>query len=215
MILSPILMLPFMAWMISATMKREAEATGLGVLLVMPAYFVGWMTSSFTLAEAKEKRVLESLLITPLRSWEYVAVEAGLGSVLSLVAGGLVVLIVGRVPERIGLLLFGYLLLTLFSVAGGTLIGLLVPDTRTLGSAGTPVLLLLMFGTTMPWELFPPAVWDAQVFLPTRPAMELLRAGYLGVEAPILQNILVMVGYTALVAYFCIYRLRRLAFSPR
>jgi len=217
MILSPALIVPVMAWVMTAMVNGEPEgmAVAAPVLLVMPAYFLGWMTPAFSLAEAKEKRSLEAMLITPLRSWEYIGVQAGVSVVLSLAAGAVVTLIMGQPPASPVLFSLAYLLLTLFTVAGGLIMGLLLPDSRSLGSAGTPVMLALIFSTTLPWALFLPVVWEVQAFLPTRPAVELLMAGYAGQEAPILKDSLIMLAYTALLVYFCVRRLRRLAFAPR
>jgi ABC-2 type transport system permease protein len=186
-----------------------------GMLLLMAAYFVGWQVPAATLAEEKEKRLLEALFLTPIRPWQLVLVKFGLGVGLNLLFGIGMVLILGRMPSSPGLLLVGYLVVSLFTVAGGTLLGLLIKDMRSLGAGGTPILLALMFASTLPWEQFQPQVWAMQVYLPTRPAIELLRAGYLGEPLPIGRDLLVMLAYTGLVLLISTRLVRRLAFAPR
>lgn len=200
-------------WMMTLVMPDEAFEFAAGMLLLMTTYFVGWNIPAHAMAEEKEKRVLEALFLTPVRPWHVVAVRAILAVAICLVFGAGMLLILGQMPAHFGLLLLGYLLVTLFTVAGGTLMGLVVKDMRSLGTMGTPVLLLLIFASTLPWEQFHPAIWEAQRFLPTRPAMELLQAGYLGKEVPVLQDGLVMLAYIGLLLLVCTRLIRRLAFA--
>lgn len=205
-------LVPIMSWMMTKVMPQSAEPILINILLVMAAYFVGWNLPAHTLAEEKEKRVLEAIFLTPIRPWQVVLVKGGLGILATLLMGLVVILILGLAPAHPWLLFAGYTVLTLFTVAGGTLIGLLVKDMRTLGTAGTPILLLLIFATVLPWELVQPTFWAAQTYLPTRPVVELLRTAYLGGETPVLQHLLVMLGHTALLVVLCVRQVRRLSF---
>lgn len=185
------------------------------LLFIMAPYFVSWSLTAQTLAEEKEKRQLEALFLTPVRPWQVVLVKSGLGTAVSLVFGLLIPLIMSRAPAR-PLLWFGaYLALTLFAVGFGTLMGLLFQDMRTLAVGGTPILLLVMFSSTMSWVMAKPGIWDVQVWLPTRPSVELLQAGYFGDGAPVLRHFLVMAGYIALLWLANARLVRRLSFAGR
>lgn len=207
--------LPVMGLIMRWTMPESVQPILLTMLLLMAAYFVGWNLPSFTLAEEKEKRQLEALFLTPVRPWQVVLVKGALGVAATAAVGGLVLLIFGQMPARPLLWLFSYLLLALFTVAGGTLVGLLVRDMRTMAIGGTPVQLLLLFASTLPWALAEPGVWAAQAWMPTRPAVELLQAGLFGDEAPVLRHALVMLAYTGLLWVASARLIRRLSFLGR
>lgn len=194
---------------------KEASGIVAGVMLVMPAYFVGWNIPAMTLAEEKEKRVLQGLLTTPLQLGQVLAVKGILSLALSLFFTWVVVLISGDRPANPAVLLLGSLLLTLFTIGCGTLVGLLVKDLKQVATLGTPVVLVLIFASTLPWEQFRPEVWAAQGFLPTRPAAELLRAGMYGIAGPTLQNCLVMLLYSGLVLALVAWRARRMSQTSR
>ena len=204
--------LPVMGLIMRWTMPESVQPILLTMLLLMAAYFVGWNLPSFTLAEEKEKRQLEALFLTPVRPWQVVLVKGGLGIVGSLAFGLLMFPILGTVPQRPLLWLLSYTVLTLFTVGVGTLVGLLVKDTRTLGVGGTPVVLLLIFATTLPWALMQPGVWSVQAWLPTRPAVELIAAGITGEAVPVARNLLVMLGYVTLLWLLNARLIRRLSF---
>lgn len=208
-------LLPAIGFAMKASMP-EGTHTFLAVMMsVMSAYFVGWNLPAHTLAEEKEKRQLAALFLTPIRPWQAVLVKGLLALLLSAVFGLFSMLIVGRLPAHPQLWLVSYLVLSLFTIAGGTLIGLLVKDMRTLGAGGTPVLLLLIFATTLPWGTVQPTFWAVQAWLPTRPAVELLQTSIVGQEAPIVRNLIVMLGYTALLWAVNVRLIRRMAFAEQ
>jgi len=203
---------PIMGAVMKAAMPASVRTLLSTTLFVMSAYFVGWNIPAFTLAEEKEKRQLEALFLTPVRPWQVVLVKGGLGIVGSLAFGLLMFPILGTVPQRPLLWLLSYTVLTPFTVGVGTLVGLLVKDTRTLGVGGTPVVLLLIFATTLPWALMQPGVWSVQAWLPTRPAVELIAAGITGEAVPVARNLLVMLGYVTLLWLLNARLIRRLSF---
>lgn len=218
MIRNPMLLLffacvPVMGAVMKAAMPASTNKLLSTTLFVMSAYFVGWNIPSFTLAEEKEKRQLEALFLTPVRPWQVVLVKGGLGIAGSLAFGLLMFPILGTSPQRPLLWLVSYTLLTLFTVGIGTLAGLLVKDTRTLGAGGTPVVLLLIFATTLPWSLMQPGIWAAQAWLPTRPAVELIAAGITGEAVPVARNLLVMLAYVTLLWLVNARLIRRLSFA--
>ena len=205
-------LLPAMGIMMRLVMPESARPLLVVMLSVMAPYFVGWNVAGITLAEEKEKRQLEALFLTPVRPWQVVLVKGGLGIVGSLAFGLLMFPRLGTVPQRPLLWLLSYTVLTLFTVGVGTLVGLLVKDTRTLGVGGTPVVLLLIFATTLPWALMQPGVWSVQAWLPTRPAVELIAAGITGEAVPVARNLLVMLGYVTLLWLLNARLIRRLSF---
>lgn len=202
------------ALMMRFAMPEEAVPILATVLIAMPPYFVAWQIPAMTLADEQEKRALQALVVTPLGLGKLLTVKALLGVTISLVFSVLVVAILGQ-PVNPALFFLGTLLLSLFTVSCGTLVGLLVKDVKQLGTFGTPVLLALMFASTLPWQQFRPAVWAAQAFLPTRPSMELMLSGLFGTEVPVLQNSLVLLLYTGLVLALVAWRARRMGLAAK
>lgn len=208
-------LVPILGFAMKAAMPEDAMPILSSTLFLMSAYFVGWNLPAQTMAEGKEKRVLEALLLTPVRPWQVVLVNAALGTVASLLLGVVMLLVLGQVPTRPMLWLAGYLLAVLFTVSGGTLTGLLFKDMRSLALGGTPIMLLLIFATVLPWQIMQPGFWAVQAWLPTRPLAELIQAGYLGDDVPVLQNVLVMLGYVAALWVANARLLRRMAVAGR
>lgn len=208
-------LVPIMGFTMKAAMPEDALSILSTTLFFMSAYFVGWNLPAQSMAEWKEKRVLEALLLTPVRPWQVVLVNGALGVVGSLLLGLIMLPIMGHVPAQPVLWLVGYLLAVLFTVSGGTLVGLLFKDMRTLAIGGTPIMLLLIFASTLPWQIMQPDFWAVQAWLPTRPLAELIQAGYSGDQAPVLQHVLVMLGYTALLWVVNLRLIRRMAFQGR
>jgi ABC-2 type transport system permease protein len=187
----------------------------LSMLLVMSTYFVGWNVPQVGLAEEKEKRTLEALLLTPVRPIEIVLSRAVLAIMMTAVTGIALMLIFRQMPAQPILLAGAFLLTMLFTIATGTFVGLLSPDMRSSSYFGTPFVLLLLFSTTLPWQIFMPSVWAVQAWLPTRPVAELLRAGVTGAAVPVVRDVLVMVVYTALVIWLCTRQMRRFGGARR
>ncbi len=204
---------------VAAVMSLMASAEAFemvsGMMLVMSVYFVGYNLPSFTIAEEKEKRTLEALMLTPVRPLQIVAAKALLAVVLCLVAAGAILLIFGKAPANPGLLVLAYLLAMSWAISLGTLVGLVMPDLKSVGNVGTPFLLILLFATTLPWSLFQPTVWAVQTWLPTRPLVELIQAGYTGREVPVLQDVAVMAAYTGLLLWICARRLKQFTLGAR
>jgi len=207
--------LPVLGLIMKLAMPESVQPVMVVLLSVMAPYFIGWNVAGHTLAEEKEKRQLEALFLTPVRPWQVVLVKGALGVVGTLVLGVVVLAVAGKVPDRPLLWFLSFLLLTLFAVAGGTLLGLLVKDMRTMAIGGTPIQLLLLFASTLPWALAEPGFWEAQAWLPTRPAVDLLRAGLFGDETPVLRHALVMLAYTATLWLVNARLIRRLSLAGR
>jgi len=204
---------PIIGAVMQAAMPASVRTLLSTALFVMSAYFAGWTIPAFTLAEEKEKRQLESLFLTPVRPWQVVLVKGGFGLVGSVALGLLMFPILGASPQRPLLWLASYTVLALFAVGIGTLVGLLVKDMRSLGVGGTPVVLVFIFATTLPWALMQPGVWTAMAWLPTRPAVELIAAGITGEAVPVVRNLLVMLAYVTLLLLLNARLIRRLSFA--
>jgi ABC-2 type transport system permease protein len=203
-----------MAMMMSGS-GREMGVYTLGMMLIMSAYFVGYNVAQIGLVEDKEKRTLEALLLTPVRPIEIVLSRALLALVMTAATGLILVLIFRQIPARPAVLAGGFLLTMLFAIATGTLVGLISPDMKSTGYLGTPIVMALIFATTLPWKLFLPAVWEAQAWLPTRPAADLIEAGVSGAAVPLVRDVLLMAGYTALVIWLCTRQMRRFGAARR
>lgn len=207
--------MPMMGAVMKATMPTSAHSFLATTLFVMTAYFAGWTIPSFTLAEEKEKRQLEALFLTPVRPWQVVLVKGGIGLVGSVGLGLLMFPILGESPQHPLLWLASYTVLTLFAVGIGTLVGLLVKDMRSLGVGGTPVVLVFILASTLPWALMQPGIWAVMAWLPTRPAVELIAAGITGEAVPVARNLLVMLVYVGLLWLLNARLIRRLSFAGR
>ncbi|MBY6274717.1 ABC transporter permease [Symbiobacterium thermophilum] len=208
-------LLPAMGIMMRLVMPESARPLLVVMLSVMAPYFVGWNVAGITLAEEKEKRRLEALFLTPVRPWQVVMVKGALALAGTLVMGAVMLAVGGKVPVRPGIWFLAYLLLTLFAVGAGTLLGLLFKDMRSMSIGGTPVQILLLFATTLPWALAGPVLWEVQAWLPTRPVVDLMQAGFFGEEVPVLRHALVMLGYVAAVWLANVSLVRRLSFLVR
>lgn len=188
----------------------------MSMMLTMAVYFIGWNVPSVGLAEEKEKRTLEATLLTPVRPMEILLARAALAGIMTLAAGLVVVLIFRQMPVRPVLLAFAYVVAALFTISLGTLVGLLSPDMKSMNSLGTPVVLVLLFASTLPWKLIAPVAWTVQAWLPTRPLVELLRAGTTGESSyPLVQDALIMVFYIGLVVWACVRLMRRMGVARR
>jgi hypothetical protein len=90
-------------------------------------------------------------------------------------------------------------------------IGLYATDQKSAGVMGAPIMVVLLMGSTMPWEEIMPGFWAAQLWLPTRPLSELFTAGITGGDLPILRHALVMLPYIAVVFWLCARQIRKSA----
>lgn len=194
-----------------AVARDGSDGYLLAAVLLMTAYLVGFQIPALSLAEAKEKRTLEAVLLTPASPLEVIGAKALVGVGISLVTAGFALLILRQYPIRPGLMLLGFALALLLAVSLGILIGLVARDQKTAGEISAPVLIVLLLGSTMPWPRISPGLWEAMRWLPTRPLLELLQgAGGGHLTAP-WQPTLVMLFYAALSVFAAARIIRRQA----
>lgn len=180
--------------------------------VILTIYLVGSQFPAMSLAEEREKRTMEALLLTPVRPVDVIAARSLLTAALCLVTGVVAIAMYQKLPANLLLILLGYALGLTTAIAVGTTIGLLAPDQKTAGIAGSPVFMFLTFSTIMPWQIFAPKYWELMKWFPTRPLFEIVNAGlYGGTEIPLLQDVAVMLVYSLAAFFLCARVMRRVA----
>ncbi len=181
--------------------------------LLMTAYMVGFQIPTLSIAEDKEKRTLEAVLLTPATPVEVIGAKAIVGALISTGTGVIALLIYKVTPADPLLLVVTFGLALLLAVSLGVLIGLVAKDQKSAGVMAAPVMIVLLLFTVMPWPEFAPQIWAAMRWLPTRPVMELMLQATTGIEGdtPVWQSILVMLPYVALAAFVSVRQVRRQA----
>lgn len=180
-------------------------------LLTMTVIMVGTQLPSLSMAEEKEKRTMEAILLTPVRPLEIIAAKLVITALLCAITGGASVLVVGSSPVDPLLAVLAVLLGFLLYGAIGVIIGLLSKDQKTAGIIGAPIVMFLMFGTILPTSEVPAIVGKVMAWLPTRPLQELLLAAFSTAEFQTVRNTLVMLPYIILSYAIAVYLLRRQA----
>ena len=113
---------------------------GLLFLVVM----MGMYVPSMLIAEEKEKKTLEVLLLSPAGA-EEVLIGKGLLTYISILAVTLLlVLIVGLEGQSLLVIFFSTALIAIFSIFIGMMVGLLSPNQRSTGTIGLPIYMLLL-----------------------------------------------------------------------
>jgi len=113
---------------------------GLLFLVVM----IGMYVPSMLIAEEKEKKTLEVLLLSPAGA-EEVLIGKGLLTYISiLVVTVLLALIVGLEGQSLLIIFISTALIAIFSIFIGMMVGLLSPNQRSTGTIGLPIYMLLL-----------------------------------------------------------------------
>lgn len=113
---------------------------GMLFLVVM----IGMYVPSMLIAEEKEKKTLEVLLLSPAGP-EEVLIGKGLLTYISiLIVTLLLILIVGLEGQSFFIIFLATALISIFSIFVGMMVGLLSPDQRSTGTIGLPVYMLLL-----------------------------------------------------------------------
>lgn len=197
----------------SEVAKAEDSTYLVAICLVMAAYMVGTQFPATSLAENKEKRTLEAILLTPARPMDVIAAKVAVATLFCAVTSVLCLLIFRTAPGLPWLLLVGFLLIFLFTISIGVMIGLVAKDQKTAGVISAPIMMVLLLGTAFPWQFTLPDIWAWMKWLPTRPLMELMNAGLSGETQgiPVWQNIGIMLLYVGLTLALAVQQVRRRA----
>ncbi|MFW5984780.1 MAG: ABC transporter permease [Halanaerobiaceae bacterium] len=116
----------------------------LGFGLLFLVVMVGMYVPSMLLAEEKEKKTLQVLLLSPASPAD-VIVGKGLITFLSIVVISILLLfIVGPTAGNMLIIFVATFMVSIFSITVGMMVGLLSPDQRSTGTIGLPVYLLLL-----------------------------------------------------------------------
>lgn len=205
-----ILMAGFFSIMPDLNDKMPGMAPAL--LVLMTAFIVGWMIPSISIAEEKERRTLEALLLTPARPLEILGAKAVIAVITALICSVSIMAFYQEFPERPVLFLAVFLVALTMTISAGTFIGLVMPDARSVGAVSTNIMLLVFFTGFPVIGLALPKVWDALLWLPGRPVYELFRAAWTGHDTEIVRHTAVLLVYTALAVFAFSRQLRRQAF---
>ena len=139
-----------------------ALSFGLLFLVVM----VGMYVPSMMIAEEKEKKTIEVLLLSPATPAE-VIIGKGLLTLLSIIMVAIfLVLITGNQLQGLLTILLATVLTSIFAIFVGMIVGLLAKNQMSTGVVGMPVYLLLLIVPQVA-EMAPGAVQIMAMFLPT------------------------------------------------
>jgi len=120
----------------------EGFALGFGVLFLV--VMVGMYVPSMIIAEEKEKKTLEVLILSPAKPVE-VFIGKGLLTFLSMMAAFIVLLVIsGNYFKHFDVLLSATVITSMFSILVGMMVGLLAQNQMSTGIVGLPLYLLFM-----------------------------------------------------------------------
>lgn len=208
---APILML-FMAGLWSLTARLEPTQMFPPMILIMCTFMVGWQMIAMSMAEEREKRVLEALLLTPVRPIELIASKVIFTSIVTVLTAIASIAVWGSLPEAFGLTLAGFTLSLLFALAGGLITGTLVRDMKNVGAV-TPIWLAIVFTGFPLFEKTMPRLWAVMAYLPGRPLFSIMHAGWTGSGNWTVQDFIVISAYVAVMITITVRRLRQSAFG--
>lgn len=120
----------------------QGFALGFGLLLLV--VMVGMYVPSMMIAEEKEKKTIEVLLLSPATPAE-VFIGKGALTIILIFFTSIILIIIGGVEIKLlPVILVGTLLTSIFSVFLGMVVGILSPNQMATGVIGMPVYLLLL-----------------------------------------------------------------------
>lgn len=119
----------------------EGFALSFGLLFMV--VMIGMYVPSMIIAEEKEKKTLEVLLLSPASAVE-VFTGKGLVTFISMVITTFILLLVsGSGFEHLGVIIPATFVASIFSIFLGIVVGLLAPNQISTGLVGTPIYMLL------------------------------------------------------------------------
>lgn len=195
----------------SMASSNGAEPSPAPMVLIMCVIMVGSQLPALSMAEEKEKRTMEAILLTPVRPLEMIGAKLLVSGVICALTSLAATAILKASPVRPGMAILGVLLGVLFNGALGVTIGLLSKDQKSAGIIGTPVVMLLLFAGILPVSQVPPLVATIMKWLPTLPMNQLFEAAFSGGEFPSIRNALVALVYTILAYALSALLMRRQA----
>ena len=118
-------------------------ALSFGILFLV--VMVGMYVPSMMIAEEKEKKTLEVLLLSPANSVE-VFIGKGLLTFISIIVSFIILIAMfgGVDPDQMAVILVGGILTAVFCIQVGIIVGLLSKNQMATGVVGTPVYMALL-----------------------------------------------------------------------
>lgn len=136
-------LLPALITLMIARLPGDPDAFALRLGLMMLICLAGTQGTSVLVAEEKEKKTLEVLLLSPARPWEILAGKGLLTFLLIMAFSMLQVFFINGPSAHWPLLLCGTALMTLTCITLGMAVGLLAPNQMTAGILNIPLYLVL------------------------------------------------------------------------
>jgi ABC-2 type transport system permease protein len=180
-----------------------ALSFGLMFLVIM----VGMYVPSMIIAEEKEKKTIEILLLSPAKPLE-VFIGKGLITLISILITAVILLIIsGNLQTQIYLILIATTLISTFSIFLGMIVGLLAENQMSTGVIGLPVYLILLL--VPQFSMMGIRIMeDIGRFLPTYYYLDLLNIVTEGKEIRLISHFGVLLS-SILVAFILLYYVYR------
>ncbi len=136
----PVLFTLTFTYLVPDMPRGFAINSGLLFLVVM----MGMYVPSMLIAEEKEKKTLEVLLLSPAGAADIFIGKGLLTFISILIVSFFLVLIAGLEGSTLFIIFLATALISIFSIFVGMTVGLLSPDQRSTGTIGLPIYMLLI-----------------------------------------------------------------------
>lgn len=211
----PVMMLGMAAFFAAVarrgTMGPESMAHLMSVAITIATVIPMAALTAMSIAEEKERRTLEALLLTPTKPWEMITARLLTSSLMALVSFVVALLFFWLPIAAPGVLALYFLLGVGWAMTAALFIGVVANEVK--GANGLiSILITVPFSlAAAPWEAIAPKVWEVLRFTPYRPALELVRKGMLGGDGWV-EPSLVLTGWLLLFLLLAITQIRRKGF---
>jgi ABC-2 type transport system permease protein len=180
--------------------------------LVFITFFMVISIVPFLMLEERKTKTIEALLVSPLSATQIVLGKALAGMFYALVIGAAWVLFNGMYIVNWGMALLAFVLIALFSLAVGLVMGSIINDRRQLSLYNLPVTILLIVPAFFAQE--PNLTEGVRTYLellPTTALSRLMNASLsIGVTGGmLLKDLAISLGFTAIIFAFVVWLIRR------
>lgn len=167
----------------------------------------GVMGLPLVISDYRGKKILKRFQVTPVSPIFLLIIQVFIYLIYSFASLILVYAVAAllfklRLPGSMPAFLGAYLLVMVSTFSIGMMVGGVSPDMKTASVAASILYfpMLILSGTTLPYEVMPPVLQKAADFLPLAQGIKLLKAASLGLPAA---NVHVSILVTVLIALIC------------